>query len=227
MAAELLEREGLGSFKKTVDYVKNKYKKRSQREEHPDVKISSSSKGAESKQCREIAFHHAGYKPDSFNTVMFSLRGSKRHSGGVRGSTLIMMLLVLIGQEALDSARFGLGRGTDFIHVHHDTILNKSNYYVHCGHPDDPSNLFYRYPLTPCFKLWTVPKVMIDLWTCDGRRSIVQTRSKVKVHKPDEQQLRDACDIAVEARDRYCVLTGETAKYCERAFLTPTREARF
>jgi hypothetical protein len=227
MSAELPEKEGPGSFKKTVDYVKNKCKKRSSRDKYPDVKISSSSKTIESKEFKKIAFRHAGYDSNSFNTVMFHLTGSESYSGGVRGSTLIMILLVLIGQEAMHNVRFGLRRGTDFIHIHRNTILRNSDYYIHCVDPDDPSNYLYRYPLTPCLRMWTVPKIMIDLWTCDGRKSIVGTSSKIILQKTNEQQLRDVCDNAVEVRDQRCVLTGQAAKYCERAYLTPTSETDF
>jgi hypothetical protein len=227
MLAELPEKDGPGSFKKAVNFVKNKCKKDSSSERAPNFKISSKPKSADAKECKEIAFHHAGYDPDSHNTVMFRLKGSKSYTGGVRGSTVIMMLFILLGQEGLESLHFALRRGKDFIHVHRNTILKKSDYYVHRIDPDNPADLFYRYPLVPCFRLWTMPKIMIDLWTCDGRKSIVETRNQIDVHKPDEQQLRYSCDKAVIARDKRCVLTNWEAKYCDRAYLTPTSETEF
>jgi hypothetical protein len=171
MLAELPEKDGPGSFKKAVNFVKNKCKKDSSSEKAPNFKISSKPKSADAKECKEIAFHHAGYDPDSHNTVMFRLKGSKSYTGGVRGSTVIMMLFILLGQEGLESLHFALRRGKDFIHVHRNTILKKSDYYVHRIDPDNPADLFYRYPLVPCFRLWTMPKIMIDLWTATGARA--------------------------------------------------------
>jgi hypothetical protein len=210
-----------------INRIKNKYKEHSYRNHTTKSIISAAQTSTNDIQCKEVAFHHAGYDPDFRNTIMFRLEGSTCYGGGVRGSAVRMILFVLIGEEAIRTVQIGMERGKALFTMHSDMILSKSDYYVHCTGPGNPNDHLYQFPLAPSFKVWSIPDSVPSIWARDSNKSLVDTRSKLEMNKPTGPELRALCNKSVIARDKHCVISGAKATDCERAFIIPVGEDIF
>lgn len=172
-----------------------------------------------------IAFHHAGYDPKSFNTVMFRLKGSKHYDGGVMASLALLFFYLLIDDDTSKFLFLSRIRGGEPLNVRADTILWDSDLYLHCPNPDDPADKLWQFPLLPSFTMWQVPRSRPMHWK-DARKSMAKTNSNLQfsgLKTNADLDLMTFCNDAVSNRDWKCVLSGAYESKCERAYIVPLR----
>jgi hypothetical protein len=180
-------------------------------------------------KCKTIAFHHAGYDPKQYNTVIFRLKGSKHYDGGVRASTVWMILWALLDTDTMLRLRFSHERGGAILTIiPQTTYLTHSDYYLHSPTPDDPNDLLYQFPLVPTFEVMEMAKPPPSFWVLHGDKSMEKTRSGFEqVRHPTGRELPTLCNNAVLARDKACIISGARGYHCERAYLIPYNKRGF
>jgi len=172
-----------------------------------------------------IAFHHAGYDSESFNTVMFRLKGSKHYGGGVMAGLPLLFFYLLIDDETSKFLFISRTRGGEPLNVKADTILWESDLYLHCPNPDDSSDKLWQFPLLPTFTMWQVPRSRPTHWK-DARKSMAKTNSNLQfsgLEANADLDLITFCNDAVSNRDWKCILSGAYESKCERAYIVPLR----
>jgi hypothetical protein len=176
-------------------------------------------------KCKTITFHHAGYDPELHNTIMFRLEGSRFYHGGVRASTVWMILWALLDTDTLLKLRFAHERGGPFLTViPQTTCFIHSDYYIHSPNPDNPEDIFYQFPLVPSFECMEIAKPPPSFWVLHGDRSLLKTSSCLeKIKHPTGLELPILCNRAVLARDKCCVVSRIRTSVCrcDRAYLIP------
>ncbi|KAH5604272.1 hypothetical protein HBI45_110230 [Parastagonospora nodorum] len=173
----------------------------------------------------DIAFHHAGYDPKSFNTVIFRLKGSKHYDGGVMASLAHLFFYLLTDDDTSKLLFISRTRGGHPLDLRATTILWDSDLYLHCPNPDDPTDKFWQYPLLPSFAMWQVPRGRPTRWN-DARKSMAKTQSNLKfsgLKTNADLDLITFCNDAVSNRDWKCILSGAYESKCERAYIVPLR----
>lgn len=169
-----------------------------------------------------VTFHHAGYDPAQNNTVLFRLRGSIQYAGRVSATAVLLFLFMLTDQETVSNSFITLNRGGTPWNRGQQCDLHESDYWIHSTNPEDPNDTLYDFPLVPNMRMWKLPDVLPTLWSQGGSESIKKTRSYVKgVKNPTRLEAQALCNVAVIARDKYCVLSGEAEWRCERAYIIP------
>ena len=203
-------------------------RQRADRKKRSKTGACAAAVSTDSVECKEVAFHHAGYDPKSSNPVMFRLRGSKNYKGGVYAGTAMLILHTILDKEISQKVSYTLERGGRLFDLGYDSILNENDYYIHCPNPENPEDLLYQFPVVPGLSVWEYPRSAPLYWSLHGEKSVVKTRSTIDVVKhPTGLEWPKLCNKAVIGRDKHCVLSGAPASRCERAYLIPKRERYF
>jgi hypothetical protein len=97
-------------------------------------------------ECKEFAFHHAGYTSELRNMAMFRLRGSRAYKGGLRMANVLMLLPNVVESSTLPKRRFSHTRGKDLEEFRRDGyFIDHTDYYVHGARLDNPSDVLYEF----------------------------------------------------------------------------------
>jgi hypothetical protein len=173
-------------------------------------------------ECKEFAFHHAGYTSESHNTVMFRLRGSRAYEGGLRMATVLMLLSNVVESSTLPKLRFSHMRGQDLEEFRRDGyFIDNTDYYVHCARPDDPSDVLYDFPAIPCFEVWSHDLATPPYWNEDGGSSLSTDHYTLRTIDRTPHELAKRSDRAVTECDENCVMSDRPVWITKRAFLIP------
>lgn len=193
------------------------------------IKPASPSTGSPPTRCKAIAFHHAGYDPETMsNTVMFRLKGSPHYGGAVCGKIVWMILACLVESEALGKIKFSRKRGGPLHYVEAGGMFTADEYYVHSPDPNDETNILYRFALIPSFDVWKIPPERLRLWSIYDKSSMKRSRSaNVRRNMEADMELLELCNKAVVGRDKVCVLSGVAIRHNERAFVVPLERIDF
>jgi hypothetical protein len=212
--------------KAKYDRMKDKYRRRTNHDNDGGPSASTGPAHTTHVECKEIAFHHAGYDPDSQNTVISRLKGSVDYNGHVRAPIAWMILRNLVDIDTFQRLRFSCTRGKNLSDLIPDGHLKATNYYIHSPDPDNTDDVLYRFPLTPCFETWTHEERVPQSWFEDRNLSIFDKTSTLPkvIRNTSGLELQRVCNKAVIKRDKNCILSNAAGTVCERAYLVPKNE---
>lgn len=175
-----------------------------------------------------VAFHHAGYDPSKFDTIMFRLTTSAKSMGGVCAAIVWMILAALVDVETLSSIRFSSERNRRPTCVASHQCFVGKEVWIHYWNSKDTLDLPCKFPITPSFDVWTVPRQTPSFWAQEGMSSMSERCSALKrVKSPTGLELSELCNKAVMMRDKLCVLSNAPANECERAYIVPNNKRQF